>query len=138
MRYGIPDFKMEKHFIDRRVEQISGESVTFFCNVNIGVDKTIEQLRADYDAVLYCGGSENPRPAGIPGTQFAGASFLGVNLQNSSQRFIIPLCVCVCVCIKQEYIFKINVCVSVCIGKLSILKRWSSLIHLSFLFHSFC
>ncbi len=72
MRYGIPDFKMEKHFIDRRVEQISGEGVTFFCNVNIGVDKTIEQLRADYDAVLYCGGSENPRPAGIPGTQFAG------------------------------------------------------------------
>ena len=72
MRYGIPDFKMEKHFIDRRVEQISQEGVTFFCNVNIGVDKTIEQLRSGYDAVLYCGGSENPRPAGIPGTQFAG------------------------------------------------------------------
>jgi glutamate synthase (NADPH/NADH) small chain len=40
LRYGIPDFKMEKHFIDRRIEQMEGEGVTFFCNVNVGVDKT--------------------------------------------------------------------------------------------------
>jgi glutamate synthase (NADPH) small chain len=72
MRFGIPDFKMEKHFIDRRVEQMSGEGVTFFCNVNIGTDKTLDELMSAYDAVLYCGGSEAPRPAGIPGTQFAG------------------------------------------------------------------
>ena len=58
LRYGIPDFKMEKHFIDRRVEQMEGEGVTFFCNVNVGVDKTTDELLADYDAVLYCGGSE--------------------------------------------------------------------------------
>ena len=72
MRFGIPDFKMEKHFIDRRVEQIQGEGVTFFCNVNIGVDKTFDELSAAYDAVLYCGGSEKPRPAGIPGAELAG------------------------------------------------------------------
>ena len=72
MRFGIPDFKIEKRYIDRRVEQMQGEGVTFFCNVNIGADKSLDELTADYDAVLYCGGSEKPRPAGIPGTEFAG------------------------------------------------------------------
>ncbi len=69
LRYGIPDFKMEKNFIDRRVEQMKGENVTFHCGVNVGVDVTVEKLRADYDAVLYCGGSETPREAGIPGVE---------------------------------------------------------------------
>ncbi len=72
LRYGIPDFKMEKNFIDRRVEQMKGENVTFHCGVNVGVDVTVEKLRADYDAVLYCGGSETPREAGIPGVEFHG------------------------------------------------------------------
>ncbi len=72
MRYGIPDFKMEKNFIDRRVEQMTGEGVTFRCGVNIGVDISVDQLTADYDAVLYCGGSETPRDAGIPGGEFFG------------------------------------------------------------------
>jgi glutamate synthase (NADPH/NADH) small chain len=57
MRYGIPDFKMEKHYIDRRVVQMAGEGVTFHCNVNVGVDKKIEELLDTFDAVLYCGGS---------------------------------------------------------------------------------
>ena len=43
LRYGIPDFKMEKHFIDRRIEQMEGEGVTFFCNVNVGVDKSVRE-----------------------------------------------------------------------------------------------
>jgi glutamate synthase (NADPH/NADH) small chain len=72
MRYGIPDFKIEKHYIDRRVEQMQGEGVTFFCGVNVGVDKTVDELLSTYDAVLYCGGSEKPRPAGIPGREFVG------------------------------------------------------------------
>mgnify|MGYP001400323680 CR=1 FL=1 len=72
MRYGIPDFKMEKHYIDRRIEQMQGEGVTFFCGVNIGVDKPMAELLADYDAVLYCGGSETPRAAGIPGDDLEG------------------------------------------------------------------
>ncbi len=72
MRYGIPDFKMEKHFIDRRAEQIGGEGVSFFCGVEIGVDRTLQSLLDEYDAVLYCGGSETPRPAGIPGTDLRG------------------------------------------------------------------
>jgi glutamate synthase (NADPH/NADH) small chain len=72
LRYGIPDFKMEKNFIDRRVEQMKGEGVTFHCGANVGVDVKVEQLLADHDAVLYCGGSETPREAGIPGTDLAG------------------------------------------------------------------
>ncbi len=72
MRYGIPDFKIEKHYIDRRIAQMDGEGVSFHCNVNIGVDKTVDELLATHDAVLYCGGSEKPRPAGIPGTELAG------------------------------------------------------------------
>lgn len=72
MRYGIPDFKIEKHYVDARVRQMEGEGVTFFCGVNVGIDKTVAQLLAEYDAVLYCGGSEKPRPAGIPGAKLDG------------------------------------------------------------------
>ncbi|MCT7377511.1 glutamate synthase subunit beta [Chelativorans salis] len=72
MRYGIPDFKIEKHYIDRRVEQMQGEGVTFHCGVNVGVDKPVAELLAEHDAVLYCGGSETPRPAGIPGVELDG------------------------------------------------------------------
>jgi len=72
LRYGIPDFKMEKHTVDRRVAQMQGEGVTFFCGVNVGVDKPVEDLLAGYDAVLYCGGSETPRPSDIPGRDLAG------------------------------------------------------------------
>jgi len=72
MRFGIPDFKMEKHHIDRRIEQMRGEGVTFHCGVNVGVDVKVADLLAQHDAVLYCGGSETPRPANIPGVDLAG------------------------------------------------------------------
>lgn len=72
MRYGIPDFKIEKIHVDRRIAQLEGEGVTFHCGVNVGVDKPVEELLAEYDAVLYCGGSEKPRPAGIPGVELHG------------------------------------------------------------------
>jgi len=72
MRYGIPDFKIEKQYVDARVRQMEGEGVTFFCGVHVGVDKKVAELLAEYDAVLYCGGSETPRPAGIPGADLAG------------------------------------------------------------------
>ncbi|GAB4358218.1 MAG: glutamate synthase subunit beta [Oricola sp.] len=72
LRYGIPDFKMEKHYIDARARQMEGEGVTFHVNVNIGVDKPVAELMAEFDAVLYCGGSEKPRDAGIPGAELNG------------------------------------------------------------------
>ena len=72
MRFGIPDFKMEKRYIDARVQQMEGEGVTFHCGVNVGVDKPVAELLAEHDAVLYCGGSETPRTAGIPGDDLEG------------------------------------------------------------------
>jgi glutamate synthase (NADPH/NADH) small chain len=72
MRFGIPDFKIEKHYIDRRAEQMQGEGVTFHCAVNVGVDRKVDELLAEFDAVLYAGGSELPRPAGIPGADLEG------------------------------------------------------------------
>jgi len=72
LRYGIPDFKMEKHHIDRRVEQMESEGVTFHYGVNVGVDKTVAEITAEYDAVLFAAGSERPRDPGIPGTDLAG------------------------------------------------------------------
>ncbi|MBW3096335.1 glutamate synthase subunit beta [Pseudohoeflea coraliihabitans] len=72
LRFGIPDFKMEKHFIDRRVEQMEGEGVTFHCGVNVGVDIPVDDLIKDHDAVLYCGGSETPREVGLPGADLVG------------------------------------------------------------------
>src|SRR5690606_8618117 len=72
MRYGIPDFKIEKHHIDRRIVQMSGEGVEFHCGVNVGVDKPVRELLDEYDAVLYCGGSEKPRSVEIPGVGLKG------------------------------------------------------------------
>ncbi|TIW70001.1 MAG: glutamate synthase, partial [Mesorhizobium sp.] len=63
---------IEKHYIDRRIEQMQGEGVTFHCGVNVGVDTKVADLLEEYDAVLYCGGSETPRPAGIPGADLSG------------------------------------------------------------------
>ncbi|MFN3622853.1 MAG: glutamate synthase subunit beta [Hyphomicrobium sp.] len=60
LRYGIPDFKMEKGIIDRRVKQMEAEGVTFHCNVHVGKTITAKELEAQYDAVLLAGGSEKP------------------------------------------------------------------------------
>jgi len=60
LRYGIPDFKMEKGIIDRRVKQMEGEGVTFHCNVHVGKTITAQELEDSYDAVLLAGGSEKP------------------------------------------------------------------------------
>src|SRR3954463_11653709 len=57
MRYGIPDFKMEKHYIDRRVEQMEAEGVTFHYNSHVGVNVAAEQLLKDHDAVVLAGGA---------------------------------------------------------------------------------
>ncbi|PZV37109.1 glutamate synthase subunit beta [Mesorhizobium kowhaii] len=86
MRYGIPDFKIEKHYIDRRIEQMQGEGVSFHCGVNIGVDKPVAELLAEYDAVLYCGGSETPRAAGIPGDDLDGVHYAMPYLVQQNKR----------------------------------------------------
>jgi len=75
LRYGIPDFKMEKHFIDRRIEQMEAEGTRFRTNQNIGTDITWEELRARYDAVLIATGAPIPRDLEIPGRDLAGIEF---------------------------------------------------------------
>ncbi|MDX2263727.1 MAG: glutamate synthase subunit beta [Hyphomicrobiales bacterium] len=72
LRYGIPDFKMEKHLIERRVAQMEAEGVTFHCGVNVGVDKPIADLEAEFDAVLLAGGAEKPRELPVPGRDLKG------------------------------------------------------------------
>lgn len=75
LRYGIPDFKMEKHHIDRRVHQMEAEGTRFRTGVNIGVDITWPELRARYDAVLVATGALVPRDIGVAGRQFSGVHF---------------------------------------------------------------
>jgi glutamate synthase (NADPH) small chain len=72
MRYGIPDFKMEKHHIDRRVTQMEAEGVTFHYGAHIGVTQDAQQLVDSFDAVLMTGGAEKPRDLPIPGRELAG------------------------------------------------------------------
>jgi len=74
LRYGIPDFKMEKHYIDRRVEQLEGEGVTFHYDVDVGVNKSAKDLVEDFDAVLLATGAEKARNPGIPGSDLSGRS----------------------------------------------------------------
>ena len=75
MRYGIPDFKMEKHIVERRVAQMEAEGVTFHCNMEVGADISAEELEREHDAVLLAGGAEHPRDLPIPGRELDGIHF---------------------------------------------------------------
>ena len=75
LRYGIPDFKMEKHHIDRRIKQMELEGVTFHFNQNIGTDSDINEIIQNYDAVILTGGSEKPRDLPIQGRDLDGIHF---------------------------------------------------------------
>ena len=86
MRYGIPDFKMEKHLIERRVEQMEAEGVTFHYNVNVGVDISASELRDTHDAVILAGGSEAPRDLPVPGRELDGVHFAMDFLPQQNRR----------------------------------------------------
>jgi glutamate synthase (NADPH/NADH) small chain len=72
LRYGIPEFKMEKRHLDRRLEQMSAEGTEFRCNVEIGVDISASDLRSEFDAVVLAGGATAWRDLPIPGREFTG------------------------------------------------------------------
>ncbi|MGD1172740.1 glutamate synthase subunit beta [Mycobacterium seoulense] len=72
LRYGIPEFKMEKRVLDRRLDQMRAEGTEFRAGVNVGVDVTAEQLRADFDAVVLAGGATAGRDLPIPGRELDG------------------------------------------------------------------
>jgi glutamate synthase (NADPH/NADH) small chain len=75
LRYGIPDFKMEKALIDRRMQQMAAEGVTFRPGTEVGRDLSAESLVADFDAVVLSGGAETPRDLDVPGRGLSGVHF---------------------------------------------------------------
>ncbi|MGP0059968.1 MAG: glutamate synthase subunit beta [Beijerinckiaceae bacterium] len=86
LRYGIPDFKMEKHLIDRRIRQMVAEGVTFHCGVNVGIDIEPHRLVEDYDAIVLAGGAELPRDLVVPGRDLAGIHFAMDFLPQQNRR----------------------------------------------------
>jgi glutamate synthase (NADPH/NADH) small chain len=86
LRYGIPDFKMEKSHVERRVTQMTAEGVTFHCGVHVGVSLPVEDLLADYDAVALAGGAEKGRDLTIPGRELAGVHFAMDFLPQQNRR----------------------------------------------------
>jgi len=86
MRYGIPNFKMEKSLLDRRIEQMRAEGVTFVPNAHVGVNIPVESLVDDFDAVLLAGGSEKPRDLAIPGRELKGIHFAMEFLPQQNHR----------------------------------------------------
>ena len=85
LRYGIPDFKMEKQFIDRRIAQMEAEGTRFRTNQNIGVDITWEELRSRYDAVLIATGATVPRDLNVAGRELDGVEFAMPYLTQANQ-----------------------------------------------------
>ena len=75
LRYGIPDFKLEKHVIDRRVEIMLDEGLEIRTNAHVGVDISARELRSEFDAILLAGGAEQPRDLPVPGRELDGVHF---------------------------------------------------------------
>src|SRR5271169_5044545 len=86
LRYGIPDFKMEKYIVERRVEQMRAEGVIFHCNVEVGRDVSAKQLERDHEAVLLTGGAERPRDLAIEGRELRGVHFAMNYLPQQNRR----------------------------------------------------
>jgi glutamate synthase (NADPH/NADH) small chain len=86
LRYGIPDFKMEKGVIDVRVRQMEAEGVTFHYGVNVGKDLDAHQLLKDYDAIALTGGAEAPRDLPVPGRDLDGIHFAMDFLPQQNRR----------------------------------------------------
>jgi glutamate synthase (NADPH/NADH) small chain len=86
LRYGIPDFKLSKTLIDRRISQMRTEGVEFYTSAHIGLDFPIKQIQAEYDAVVLAGGSEQPRDLAIPGRELKGVHFALEFLHGNSKR----------------------------------------------------
>ncbi|MEZ5542296.1 MAG: glutamate synthase subunit beta [Pseudomonadota bacterium] len=86
LRYGIPDFKLEKHIIDRRLAQMEAEGVTFHVNTHIGVTTPASELLERFDAVALTGGSEQPRDLEVPGRELDGVHFAMTFLPQQNRR----------------------------------------------------
>jgi len=86
LRYGIPDFKLEKWVVERRVKLMEEEGVVFQCNANVGVNVNINDLLREYNAVVLAGGSTVPRDLSIPGRDLKGVHFAMTFLKQQNKR----------------------------------------------------
>ena len=86
LRYGIPNFKLEKKLIDRRVRQMKDEGVVFHCNVHVGQDVKVSELEAKHDALLLAGGAEKPRDLPVEGRHLGGIYFAMDFLSQQNRR----------------------------------------------------
>ena len=86
LRIGIPDFKMEKTLIDRRMSQMQSEGVEFRVNSHVGKNVSIENLNKEFDAIAFCGGSETPRDLPVPGRELKGVYFAMEFLSQQNDR----------------------------------------------------
>jgi len=86
LRYGIPDFKMEKHLIDRRVRQMEGEGVIFRTNFEVGGMVSVQRLLDDYDVLVMANGAEDPRNLEVPGRELAGVHYAMEFLTQQNKR----------------------------------------------------
>ncbi|MBI5450178.1 MAG: glutamate synthase subunit beta [Gammaproteobacteria bacterium] len=86
LRYGIPDFKMEKHYIDRRVAQMQAEGVEFRTRQHVGVNVSFQELDAGFDAIVLSGGAEAPRDLPVAGRELSGVHFAMDFLRQQNRR----------------------------------------------------
>lgn len=86
LRYGIPDFKLEKWVIDRRLKVLEDEGVTFKCNANVGVNVSVNDLLREYHAIVLAGGSTVPRDLNVPGRELKGVYFAMQFLKQQNKR----------------------------------------------------
>ncbi len=88
LRYGIPNFKLEKHLIDRRLAQMEAEGVKFVTSAHVGVNVDVAQLRSEFDAIVLAGGSEAPRDLNVPGRELKGIHFAMEFLPQQTKRVL--------------------------------------------------
>lgn len=86
LRYGIPDFKLEKNVIDRRIAVMEAEGIKFQTNANVGENVSVESIKSEFDAICLCGGSTIPRDLKIPGRELNGVHFAMEFLEQSNRR----------------------------------------------------
>lgn len=86
LRYGIPDFKLEKHVIDRRLRLMEQDGIIFRTNANVGVNISAQHLQKEFDAVVICGGASAARDLPIPGRNFKGVHFAMEFLPQQNKR----------------------------------------------------
>ena len=86
LRYGIPDFKLEKQILDRRISLMEKEGIIFRVNAHVGVNVSAKNLQDDFDSVVVCGGASQPRDLPIPGREFKGVHFAMDFLPQQNKR----------------------------------------------------